>query len=119
MRFREAGSFLIAREKFRRLNPAAVEIDLLKRQEELTKHTVQLQYPIHDYRIAGDYDKAIDTMHKEIVLQVKVFSILDAILEVNRKENKKVIANLFLSQKKTQKTITVLTVFIFSETFAR
>jgi len=115
MRFREQGSlFLIAREKFKALSSGENETDLLNKQQELSKHAVKLQYQINEYRLAGDYTKAIETLHKEIALQVKIFSILDEILEINRSNNQTIINNLYASQKKTQKSITILIVFIFS-----
>jgi len=115
MRFKEQGSlFLIAREKFKSLNLSDTELSLLKKQRELSKHAVKLQYEINEHRIAGEYDEAIHTLHQEISLQVKIFTTLDDLLEINRNNNQLIIENIFLSQKNTQKTISILIIFIFS-----
>ncbi|RDH85243.1 MAG: hypothetical protein DIZ80_02165 [endosymbiont of Galathealinum brachiosum] len=115
MKFKEQGTlFLIAREKFKSQNPGKTESLLLQKQRELSKHAVKLQYELNDLRLSGNYIKAIEVLHEEISIQVKVFSVLDEILAIHEKNNKLIINKLFSSQEKTQKAIALLIISIFS-----
>jgi signal transduction histidine kinase len=106
--------FLIAREKFKNQNLSTSEIALLNRQREISKHAVKLQYLLHQQHLSGEYKKATNTFTREISMQVKVFSVLDDILEIHKKNSQIIINNIFESQRKTLKTIIILIIFIFS-----
>jgi len=113
--FLEQGTlFLIAREKLKQFDLSKAEMDLLEKQRELSIDTVKLQYQLHEQQLAGEYSKAIDTLNEETLMQIKVFSVLDSILELHKKNNKVIINNIYQSQKKTQKVIGLLIVMIFS-----
>jgi len=115
MKFKEQGTlFLIAREKLKSHNPGEEEKKLLEKQRLLSKDAVELQYKLNEERLSGNYIKAIDTLHKEISVQVKVFSVLDEILALHELKNKTTINNILESQKKTHKAIAILTISIFS-----
>ncbi len=112
---KEQGSlFLISREKFKQQNPEADELTLINKQQALSKHAVKLQYQVNEYRLLGERDKAIKTLHEEISFQIKVFSILDELLDLQKAKNRTHIENIFKSQKNTKKTVVILTVFIFT-----
>ena len=115
MKFKEQGTlFLIAREKLKSYNPGEEESKLLEKQRALSKHAVSLQYKLNEHRLSGDYIKAIEILHEEISVQVKVFSVLDKILELHEKNNQTIINNIFESQKKTHKAISLLIISVFS-----
>jgi len=111
---KEQGSiFLSAREKFKQQNPKPDELALINKQQELSKHAVRLQYQVNEYRLLGDHDKAIKTLHEEISFQIKVFSVLDELLDLQKSKNRIHIEKIFKSQKNTKRTIVILSVFIF------
>ena len=115
MKFKEQGTlFLIAREKLKKHNPGDEEKALLERQRALSKDAVELQYKLNEQRLSGDYINAIETLHDEISVQVKVFGVLDEILELHEKNNQAIINDILESQKNTHKTIALLIISVFS-----
>lgn len=115
MKFKEQGTlFLIAREKFKQQNPGTEENKLLEKQRAYSKHAVELQYNLNEQRLAGNYSKAIEILHKEITVQEKVFGVLDKILTLQEKKNQTIISDIFESQNKTQKVIVLLIISILS-----
>lgn len=115
MKFRSQGSlFLKAREDYKKHKLNEIEKELLNKQREISKHAVKLQYEINNFRMSGDLENATRTLHEEITAQVKVFSILDELLDFQNNTNQISIENIYKSHNKTQKEIIILIIFLLS-----
>lgn len=113
MKFREQGGvFLIAREKFLKLDLTEQERNKLKEQRDLSRKGVKLQYEIYDLIIRNDYASALIILEDHFKYQKHVFILLDELLDIQKIKNDLHVKEARESRENAVQAVSLLSVVV-------